>query len=241
MGDLRQAVTGLYGKVPCCADFVSVNLPHSFIEPWDFWLQAALTASRDQLDTEWLNCYLAAPVWRFSLAPEVSGPAAVAGVLIPSVDAVNRHFPLVVVALVPVQSPLQISRGVGTWFGKGEALALACLDPVLNLETLEHRLAALIWTAAVPPLVTDAIVCSVQEDDLSTRFSLGCGDANSAVTDMNCVALLDALLSRRYGRYGVWWTRGSDRVAPCVVVTRGLPSPEMFSTFLRDGSNDRYT
>lgn len=231
---MRSAATGLYGKLPARADFVTMNLPRSFVELWDAWLQAAIMASRDRLGAEWLGCYLTAPVWKFALSPDVSGPVAVAGVLIPSVDAVNRHFPLVVAALVPLRSPLDIAALGSTWFGEGEACALACLDPALNLKALESRLAALAWTADPAPVPPEAAVVSVDESDLGARFSVRPDLAGVALLPSHCVALLDGLLRFRHGHYSVWWTIGSDRVAPCVVITAGLPPPPLFASFLRD-------
>ena len=61
------------------------------------------------LGADWLRLYLAGPLWRFVLRPGVLSEDAVAGVMMPSVDAVNRHFPLTVVAVVP---PAAATAGV---------------------------------------------------------------------------------------------------------------------------------
>ena len=43
---------GYYGKVPVLGDFVKYNLPRSFIEPWDDWLQQAINARNRQQQSE---------------------------------------------------------------------------------------------------------------------------------------------------------------------------------------------
>ena len=88
--------SGVYGKLASRGDFVSRGLPHSFIQPWDAWLAAGLLASQEQLGAQWLDAYLVSPLWRFALAPDVCGPTAVVGVLMPSIDRVGRYFPLTI-------------------------------------------------------------------------------------------------------------------------------------------------
>ena len=95
------ACVGFYGKLPARGDFVQRNLPRSFIDPWDNWLQEALAGSREQLGEQWLRSYLTSPVWRFALSGGLCGEQVVAGVLIPSVDRVGRYFPLAITALLP--------------------------------------------------------------------------------------------------------------------------------------------
>lgn len=224
---------GLYGKLPARGDFVTFGLPRSFVEPWDGWLQTAVAASRDRLGADWLACYLTAPVWRFALAPGACGPMAAAGVLIPSVDAVNRHFPLAVCALLPgYEAPVDIATADANWFRQCEECALACLDPAPDMAELEQRIAAVTWTAspASPPLAAE--VTAKDAADEGSWFDVTPDLVEGALSPAACLGVLKSLLSRRYGRHGLWWTTGSDRVAPSVVVTPDLPAPALFAAFL---------
>lgn len=134
---------GFYGKLASRGDFVSRDLPPSFIQPWDQWLAACLQASRQQLGNDWLPAYLVSPLWRFALAPGVCGPQAVVGVLMPSIDRVGRYFPLTV-ALT-----LEASQGVGPWlkvedwFAQAEALMLDSLSADARFEAFEVGLQSL--------------------------------------------------------------------------------------------------
>lgn len=129
---------GFFGKVATHGDFVSRRLPAGALMAWDTWLQAALRCSRGQLGDSWLDAYLAAPMWRFMLAPGVCGTAAWTGVLMPSVDRVGRHFPLTVAAALPAAVALHDS-----WYDAVEALALSALAPGFVLDDFDAALLAL--------------------------------------------------------------------------------------------------
>ena len=85
---------GWYGKIPALGDFASRRLSTEFISTWDSWLQHSMAASRATLGERWLDIYLTSPIWRFALMPETVDASAWAGLLMPSVDKVGRHFPL---------------------------------------------------------------------------------------------------------------------------------------------------
>src|ERR687890_132230 len=89
-----NAAPGVFGKLPARADFLSRGLPASFADPWHAWVVRGLAAARQELAERFESAYMAAPVWRFVLPPGACGPALAAGVVLPSVDAVGRLFPL---------------------------------------------------------------------------------------------------------------------------------------------------
>ncbi len=93
-----------FGKMPALGDFFRLNPPPGFVPVWDAWLQAGLLAARAQLGDRWDACYMSAPIWRFSLAAGLAGPAPLLGVMMPSVDRVGRQFPLTLVVPVPAAS-----------------------------------------------------------------------------------------------------------------------------------------
>jgi type VI secretion system protein ImpM len=91
------AAVGLLGKLPSHGDFLRRNLPAELAGPLDDWLAAVVAGSRENLGEGWRGAWLEAPVWRFALAAGPCGPHAAAGVWLPSVDRVGRHFPLLLV------------------------------------------------------------------------------------------------------------------------------------------------
>lgn len=149
--DAGASVPGWYGKLPTLGDFASRRLEASFIEPWDHWLGSGLAAQREQLGEAWLDAYLASPVWRFVLMPGVfeHESAALAGVLMPSVDKVGRYFPLTAVCrLGELPHSAQQLEGLLGWLQRLEDLAVDALHEDWDIETLERTLAAL-----PPPLL----------------------------------------------------------------------------------------
>ena len=122
-------MAGFFGKLPSRGDFVSRHLPKSFVEPWDGWLQEAIARSRVQLGTAWRDAYCTSPIWRFALSDGLCGSAGYAGVLMPSVDRVNRYYPLVIAAPLLPNSGLFTLPTLGeVWFHTAEQLALEGLE-----------------------------------------------------------------------------------------------------------------
>ena len=125
-------MTGVYGKIPSYGDFVRRRLPQSFVEPWDAWLQLGIASARNSLGADFEALWAAAPPWRFSLPVGVCGEAAVAGVLISSLDSVGRLFPLtLVVLLAPGTQPPEED-----WYEELEQAGLAARDRGDSLDML---------------------------------------------------------------------------------------------------------
>jgi type VI secretion system protein ImpM len=206
---------GFYGKLASHGDFVTRRLPPAVSAAWDRWLQAAMQGSREQLGPGWLDAYLTGPLWRFALAPGVCDTRAWAGVLMPSVDRVGRHFPLVLAAGVAGAVPLAGWLGdAGGWFEQIEELALSTLDTGFDFDRFDTALAALGAPSAAP--------APGSAGPLGWQLPLK-GDAGEAAGAVAAAAL---------GGHSVWWTEGSDRVEACVRLFRGLPAPPAFAAML---------
>ena len=97
---------GFFGKLPCRGDFVRVGLSRPVAAAWDRWISASLPNLADASRM---------PHWRFALGPEVCGPVAVTGVLLPSRDRVGRSFPLLIAAEAaqPSESFLDAAEVIG--------------------------------------------------------------------------------------------------------------------------------
>lgn len=237
--EAAPAGPGFHGKMPANGDFVARRLPRSFADPWHGWLEDGLEASRNALGAGWLDLYLNAPVWRFALSGGACGADAVAGVMIPSVDKVGRYFPMVVArplpeVTVPALMPLATAE---PWFAAAEALALTALDRATTVDGLERGLDGL------PPLEAPAPVAGVlPEPDplLGPRFA---GRILGALDGDSCRlygGLVHAVLRRSSGRYTLWWTDGSERVAAGMLVAAGMPDAGAFASLL-DGDWSRWT
>ena len=123
--------TGWYGKLPSSGDFVTRRVHPVFTEAWDAWLNAMLAGSRERLGAGWRDAFLSAPAWRFVLQPGVLSPEGWAGLIVPSVDAVGRYFPLTVVA-----SLVRAHR----WYAEVEPVVSFALTPEAEIETFDAQL-----------------------------------------------------------------------------------------------------
>jgi type VI secretion system protein ImpM len=225
-------ILGAFGKIPVRGDFFKRRLPGSFVNPWDAWLGAALAASRDELGAGWLDAFLTAPIWRFVLASGVCGDAVAAGVLMPSVDAVNRHFPLTFAAVVPVScSPFAVAAAEA-WFAQLEELGLACLAQRLDPETIEGRLDA-IGEPHVAPAPRAFFAAETADPSAAERCSWPYDPAVPGFL-LECFypAALDDFTRRAVGAYSLWWTTGSEAIEPAIHLFRGLPPERAFARLL---------
>ena len=211
---------GCYGKLPSRGDFVTRRFERAFIDPWDLWLQQAIVASRSALAERWLDFYLTSPIWHFALGAGTCGARPVLGVMIPSVDSVGRYFPLMLGrALAPGSDATATLRANAAWYHAIEALTLAALDWEFKLERLEQPLELAAATAAAPAPEAPAppapgrhwAVPASPGESGEWPEEAGAGPSRS-----------------------LWWTAGSERVAPCLIASPGLPAPAAFAA-LMDG------
>jgi type VI secretion system protein ImpM len=136
---------GAFGKMPALGDFFRLGAEREFVTPWDIWLQNTLLAARQTLGARFEDCYMSAPIWRFSLPPGVAGTQGVVGVLMPSVDRVGRQFPLTLLAQTGYeeQAPLRNLIWQGQVLDQVEGLALDALDDAMSRDILAERLGSL--------------------------------------------------------------------------------------------------
>jgi type VI secretion system protein ImpM len=146
---------GAFGKLPALGDFLRMDLPQGFVDPWDRWLQEGMLAARGALGDRWQDCYFSAPLWRFALSPGLAGASAMMGVMMMSVDRVGRQFPLTLASPVADGAPVLVQHFVsGTLYAELEALALDALEDGMTRDILAQRLSAMTLPPAPPlPLV----------------------------------------------------------------------------------------
>jgi type VI secretion system protein ImpM len=221
----EQRLPGFYGKVPTHGDFLSRNLPRTFIDAWDRWLQAALACSRDQLGEAWLDSYLVSPIWRFAISRGLAGPQAWMGVVLPGVDRVGRYFPLTLALPLPdeEESVLEMAFGAAQWFAEAEDVALYSLEDDFDLETFAARIEAL------GPLPTRHHPLPLAaETPLSPggRFAWRLPLDDVSAPDQVASGLARHLMEQFFRAYSVWWTAGSQGVPSCLLACEGLPPVE---------------
>ena len=202
---------GAYGKMPAVGDFFRLHPPPGFVTPWDAWVQSMLLTASEALGEAFDEAFMSAPIWRFTLAAGLAGPAPALGVLMPSVDRVGRRFPLtLVVALEAEADPAASHFRAGATFAALEDLALDMLEDGVGKPDLEARLADLAppGTPAGPRLHQFGTTMSV---------TLGPGSEASGLAG----ALASGLLAGRVAQPSMWSTEVEG--VPRLMVTEGLP------------------
>lgn len=219
-------VAGFFGKLPIRGDFITRYLPRSFLDPWDAWLQQAIAHSRQQLRERWLDCYLTSPIWRFALSPGACGPAAFVGALIPSMDRVGRYYPLVIAApLAGSPQLLALLENGQDWFRTAEQTALRALEEEWELEEFATRVAQLGLPQAPPEMDTPAV-----PDTSCTAWY--CPLVDDPQAPESWPNLAEHLLRQGFPQYSLWWSQGSEQIAPCLLICRGLPPAGGFAALL---------
>lgn len=201
------AGAGFYGKLPGRGDFLHRGLDAGFVELWDGWLARALAESRAAIGPDWTELFLTAPVWRFLIGAVRGGGMAQAGLLCPSVDRVGRCYPLTVLAPVAAE-PGPATADWGDWFRAAEDAAVAAVQDEIGAESFMGRVA-----------------------DLGRPRLPGGGEDRLLRPGAADPAFLAGLVAPGAG--GLWWSEGSEIVAPAVLhCPEGLPAPARFAGLL---------
>ena len=207
---------GFFGKLPGRGDFVRRDLPNTFVDVWDQWLQHGIAASRDTLGDGWLDAWLCAPIWRFALPAGVCGPDAWVGVMMPSVDRAGRYFPLTLAASAGAPAAAVLA---GDWIAALEAVALSALDEGTDFDRFADAVGGL---PACPPVSADAWAGGWCARGVA-------GDPAAGLARALAVAGAVGL-----GTQYVFATQGGGRVAPAAWVLPQLPPPRSFVGLIDD-------
>ncbi len=133
----QLSLIGLFGKIPMRGDFLSSALPRSFQDKVEHWVRAGFVEAKK--NPNWHSEYLSSPIWQFATARGYFDNNAWCGIIMPSVDAVGRNFPMIIAMQVDAvrQDILQMAQAlaqealgdnidVTAW--ENEILGLGALD-----------------------------------------------------------------------------------------------------------------
>jgi type VI secretion system protein ImpM len=231
---IGTSVPGIFGKLPSYGDFLTRGLPQSFVSPWDLWLQQALACSKASIGSDWLRHYLVGPIWRFVLTDGVAGQDAWAGLLMPSVDKVERCYPLTLACPVAKDVvPFALIEQSADWFNRAETLMLDWLEQDANGATVDLALDRL----GSPPEGASELSVSAPVEGSDDAWRLPLPDVGQNFASYY-QALLHKSLSDQFYAYSLWWFQGARTLAPSLLLCQGLPPPEGFSAML-DGDWER--
>jgi type VI secretion system protein ImpM len=213
----------LYGKLPSKRDFVAVRAPRAFLDPWEPWLQSAISSSRNELGEDWQSAFLMAPIWRFWLGSNLCGRSTI-GAFMPSLDGVGRYFPLTVFAcaddgtsIAPPELDPQES-----WFAAAETFLMSALDQDMTYDVVSARLDQLI-----PPAQGGAALPQTGSGVDAAAFAGG-GDSLGGTFEALRLRQHDDV----YAAASFWWTIGGESYPPRALAAKHMPDPYIFSRML---------
>jgi len=220
--------TGWYGKLPSSGDFVTRRLPPSFIEPWDAWLNAMMSGSRERLGPAWRDAFVSAPAWRFVLAPGVLGPQGWAGLIVPSVDAVGRYFPLTIASGLPSRSldPVATLVRAHNWYDEIEPVVGVVLSPESEIGTFDAQLANRPFPADLVALLeeTDETIPPRSRAPRALWIPLG--------PEFQGEAGLRGLAKPLAAPYSAWLAEESEIFGRSLMLCEKLPAVDQFCAML---------
>ncbi|MDP5217101.1 type VI secretion system-associated protein TagF [Ruegeria sp. 2205SS24-7] len=201
---------GAFGKMPSVGDFFRLNVPASFVQVWDEWIQRGMLDGQGASGQAWDGLYMSAPIWRFCLSPGLAGPQKMLGVLMPSVDRVGRRFPLTLTAPASAEGSAILDHFRETaLYLKLEDVALAALEDDMTKDRLAEALAGL----PAPQRRSDARVRKAGSTLILTQGE-GIGDI---LPD-----LASGLMAGEYRAPSIWSTEIAG--VPRLMVCEGLPT-----------------
>jgi len=229
---MTPLVPGFYGKLPSHGDFVRRRLSGSFVGLWDSWLQSAVARSKEQLGANWLEIYLGSPLWRFVFTPGVCGPDMSAGVLMPSVDKAGRYFPLTMVVSLPDPvNPLPLAAEYDDWFSRAESILLSALDDSVSfeLDEFDRQVEDCVLEFTSPPkLPAGSEATAFPGQGKSWHIGIASVDHLGA----SLRHLHWKQLGEHFNPLSMWWTNGSEHVAPSALLSEGIPPADSYAAML---------
>jgi type VI secretion system protein ImpM len=216
---------GLFGKLSAKRDFIALATPRSFLEAWEPWVQASISASRHQLGGNWQQAFLTAPVWRFWLGAAICGTTVV-GAIMPSLDRVGRYYPLTLHAVADSATPI-LPPDIDSqdeWFGIAEGFLLSTLDREASFDGISEGLERLAVPRSQSRVDAASKIVSLGEDMAGT---MSIGNAFGA-----SFSELRRASPEIYAAASFWWTTGGGDFPPLALSCRGLPDPFRYQTLL---------
>jgi type VI secretion system protein ImpM len=217
---------GLYGKLPSKRDFIALYAPRAFLERWEPWMQASVSASRQRLDKGWQQAFLTAPIWRFWLGAEICG-TTVTGAFMPSLDGVGRYFPLTLFVCGDQQAviPPPELNPQDEWFQTAEDLLLATLEQEATFEGISAALDGL-------PTPSDRLMAGTSEDPIVQSQGMTITPGRERPFSELFSSLRACDHASIYAAASFWWTIGGEGYEPAAMAGRGMPNAFLFADML---------
>jgi type VI secretion system protein ImpM len=220
---------GVYGKYPGKRDFIATNVPRSVLTPLEAWLQGGMASSRESLARAWESAYLVQPIWNFWIGASVTGVDC-AGALVPSVDRIGRHFPLVILAHAGPEI-----AGFASWRRVMSSEWPACVHARLLSALDDHppsEQQILIDGLSDPEAADKTMPESAASIGNGHRIFIQGADSESAAEAVASIHRLTSDTMR-----SIWWTGGSGLVQAQIATFIGMPDIKFMAAMMSQDRN----
>jgi type VI secretion system protein ImpM len=227
---IQGGLPGFFGKSPDYADFFCRRLPHSFVDSWYQWLSKCLESSQNQLGEEWPTVYEHGSCWHFALSPGLCGQKSWIGLVLPSTDKSGRNFPFTLAAEWSNHASFpSILPSLSDWSKRAEQTVRYSLEQRIDLDEIDVRLAQL-----GPPSSTFSKKLNAEHCQSLSLQGLGVCRVDPQVLGNSTEWPYFSLgwLADMQPGHSAWWTTGSERVSPSLLICHGLLPTEGFAALL---------
>lgn len=135
-------MAGFYGKLPSKGDFLTRGLQRRVVDNLHEFFHQGLQESKVKLGNDWLEYYAIAPIWHFYFPKGTLDDQNWLGIWLPSVDSVNRSFPLIL--LDTIEQPitdLSEFNAYFDWFTECENLMLDVVHEDIEFDNFCSQVA----------------------------------------------------------------------------------------------------
>lgn len=216
---------GYYGKTVHRGDFVKFNLPQTFINVWDDWLQQVLHVGEIRHAEEWSAVYNNCATYRFGLSCGVAGETTWIGVMRPATDKVGRQFPFCIALSLPANiSPIAHVMALEPVYAEIQKLIGQVVLPDYDFDSLQNTMAD-ISLAFIPGLETlsHSLANNFIPSDPISNLSIRTNSSSVLHHPTHLSSLLDSLLRQTWFSYSVWQAVESPDETQTSLISCGLP------------------
>jgi len=219
---------GYFGKLKHRGDFVRFNLPQTFFNVWDDWMQNLLVNGERTHQSQWGEIYNESNSYRFALDENLAGNKGWGGFMFCSSDKVGRKFPFCVAATLPDGvNAIDAFTQLNQWF---DDLQQHTQEAMAHTEAYDKFQDTLGWFAQQGSNDTWPSFTKVNEqsetiDDRDRPEQVGVHIHHNDPLNLSTLndQVIHNLLRQTIGQYSVWSTLAKKGTQHTTTIVQGLP------------------
>ncbi|HEX6002697.1 MAG TPA: type VI secretion system-associated protein TagF [Burkholderiales bacterium] len=227
---IAAPTVGWYGKTPSMGDFISRRLSRAIIDKLDGWLQAGMTAIREDAPDGWQQHYGAAPVWCAVLPAGIIAANACVATIAPSFDRVGRRFPFCVIVALPARGVvLDEFKSLPDYCERLSKLVGVSIRNSIDVDELDRQLDSL-----TSQCVRDEASVTAELSDIAAVLGDAALDGGLTTVPLTARSVFPwPDLTRMFapdGATSYWWGNAEPGRVQCGFTHEGALDAKLFAT-----------